>query len=165
MADFLPQASTTGQARQGHEANVLVVKGLIFFAVVLIAVGFVVEYGLVYVMRDFSREEQVMDALAPPKFADDSGPFPAPRLQAQPSTDFAAMKAAELRRLNGYGWVDRARGIAHIPIDRAMDIVASSGLSPNAGADKKNLEAAPASQPAQAADKSSAPDSKGDRRP
>ena len=38
------------------------------------------------------------------------------------------MKAEELRRLNGYGWVDRKAGIAHIPIDRAMDIVATTGL-------------------------------------
>jgi hypothetical protein len=28
-------------------------------------------------------------------------------------------------KLNGYGWVDRAKGIAHQPIDRAMDAVAS----------------------------------------
>jgi hypothetical protein len=28
-------------------------------------------------------------------------------------------------RLNGFGWVDRAKGIAHVPIERAMDAVAS----------------------------------------
>ena len=27
--------------------------------------------------------------------------------------------------LNGYGWVDRDAGVAHIPIDRAMDLVLS----------------------------------------
>ena len=47
MADFLPQAPT-GQAGHGHEANNLVVKGLIIFAVVLVAVGIVVELCLVY---------------------------------------------------------------------------------------------------------------------
>jgi hypothetical protein len=31
--------------------------------------------------------------------------------------------------LNGYGWVDRARGVAHIPIDRAMDEIVA-GASP-----------------------------------
>ena len=30
--------------------------------------------------------------------------------------------------INGYGWVDRKAGIAHIPIDRAMDILARTGL-------------------------------------
>ena len=134
MADFRPQASTTGPTGHGHEANTLVVKGLIIFAVVLVAVGIFVEFGLVFVMKDFSKEEKVLQSLAPPKFADDPGPFPAPRLQAEPPADFAKVKADELSRLNGYGWVDRAAGIAHIPIDRAIEIVAASGL--------------PASQPA-----------------
>ncbi len=29
----------------------------------------------------------------------------------------------EEERLHQYGWVDRARGVAHIPIDEAMDLV------------------------------------------
>jgi hypothetical protein len=29
----------------------------------------------------------------------------------------------EEERLHHYGWVDRARGVAHIPIDEAMDLV------------------------------------------
>jgi hypothetical protein len=31
------------------------------------------------------------------------------------------------RRLNDYGWVDRKRGIIHVPIEQAMDQVVSSG--------------------------------------
>jgi hypothetical protein len=31
-------------------------------------------------------------------------------------------------KLNGYGWIDRGKGIAHIPIERAMDAVASGAL-------------------------------------
>lgn len=30
--------------------------------------------------------------------------------------------------LNGYGWVDRAKGIAHVPIDEAMDAVAGGAM-------------------------------------
>ena len=36
--------------------------------------------------------------------------------------------------LNGYGWVDKSKGIAHIPISRAMDAIASGALP--AGAPK-----------------------------
>jgi hypothetical protein len=39
--------------------------------------------------------------------------------------DWRAERAA---RLNGYGWVDRSKGIAHIPIDKAMDEVAGGML-------------------------------------
>ena len=37
-------------------------------------------------------------------------------------------RAERSARLNGYGWVDRAKGIAHVPIDRAMEAVASGAL-------------------------------------
>jgi hypothetical protein len=151
VADFRPQASTTGPTGQGHEANTLVVKGLIIFAVVLVTVGIFVEFGLVFVMKDFSKEEKVLQSLAPPKFADDPGPFPAPRLQAEPPADFAKVKADELSRLNGYGWVDRAAGIAHIPIDRAIQILAASGL--------------PAPQPATVPAEPSRPDAAKERKP
>jgi hypothetical protein len=32
------------------------------------------------------------------------------------------LKSAQLRHLTSYGWVDRDRGIVHVPIDRAMDL-------------------------------------------
>jgi hypothetical protein len=32
------------------------------------------------------------------------------------------------RRLNGYGWVDRPKGIAHVPIEHAMEAVAAGAL-------------------------------------
>jgi hypothetical protein len=35
-------------------------------------------------------------------------------------------------RLHSYGWVDRARGIAHIPIEKAMDMVADGASPPGA---------------------------------
>jgi hypothetical protein len=37
-------------------------------------------------------------------------------------------KAEKAAHLNGYGWTDRAGGIAHIPIEKAMDAVAAGGL-------------------------------------
>lgn len=53
---------------------------------------------------------------------------PAPALEAEPGQLLEPYMAAEQRRLNSYRWVDRSAGIAAIPIDRAMDIIASSGL-------------------------------------
>jgi hypothetical protein len=37
-------------------------------------------------------------------------------------------RAERAARLNGYGWVDRSKGIAHIPIERAMDAVATGAV-------------------------------------
>jgi hypothetical protein len=45
---------------------------------------------------------------------------PVPRLQTTPRLDLQAVRAQEDAYLEGYTWVDRTKGIAHIPIDRAM---------------------------------------------
>jgi hypothetical protein len=53
---------------------------------------------------------------------------PLPRLEAQSGQSLAPYLAVERRRLNTYRWIDRQAGIAAIPIDVAMDIVAQRGL-------------------------------------
>ncbi len=51
-------------------------------------------------------------------------PSPAgPALLAHPVANLAAYRATQTRRLEGYGWVDREAGIAHIPVERAMQIL------------------------------------------
>jgi hypothetical protein len=61
----------------------------------------------------------------------DKGPIaalpPAPRLQTAPRRDLVAYEQAERRRLDSYGWSDRARGRAHVPVDQAMREVAVGG--------------------------------------
>lgn len=49
---------------------------------------------------------------------------PAPRLQTDPVGDLRGMRALEQQQLGHYGWVDRGRGVVHIPIARAMELLA-----------------------------------------
>lgn len=53
---------------------------------------------------------------------------PPPALEAQPAQSLQPYVAAEQHKLNSYRWVDRQAGIAAIPIDRAMDLIAQQGL-------------------------------------
>jgi hypothetical protein len=46
--------------------------------------------------------------------------FPHPQLVTHPNRENANLVDAQKRALKQYGWVDRARGIAHIPIEKAM---------------------------------------------
>jgi len=128
VADYRPQAQFTGETKTGHEPNVLVVRGLVVFAVGLVAMVILSGAAVGLVMWGFSREAGGLRALAPPRFADDSGQFPAPRIQPNPDVELVKVKQEELGRLNGYGWVDKKAGVAHIPIDRAIDILAKTGL-------------------------------------
>ncbi len=53
---------------------------------------------------------------------------PGPRLQTDEAADLRRFRAAEDARLNGYYWVDKQKGVAHIPIGEAMQKVARSGI-------------------------------------
>lgn len=64
---------------------------------------------------------------------------PEPRLQGAPGSAFPEqsgapeleleqVRAAEDRLLNEYGWIDPEDGLARIPVDRALAIVAERGL-------------------------------------
>lgn len=53
---------------------------------------------------------------------------PKPRLQTDPAADLAAYVRKERHLLDSYGWVDRERGIAHVPVEVAMARLAGAGI-------------------------------------
>lgn len=55
-------------------------------------------------------------------------PYPAPALQVSPSEDLRRLTERQMSLLTGYGWVDRRRGLARIPVERAMAVLAEKGL-------------------------------------
>jgi hypothetical protein len=56
---------------------------------------------------------------------------PPPRLDPQLARALAALRAREHARLASWGWVDRKRGIARIPVDEAARLVAAQGRLPH----------------------------------
>jgi hypothetical protein len=55
---------------------------------------------------------------------------PQPRLQIHPVPSWNAFREAEAKRLSTYGWMDRANGAVHVPVDRAMELVLERGVGP-----------------------------------
>ena len=53
-----------------------------------------------------------------------------PLLQSAPQPERAAYFAEKRRVTEGYGWVDRRAGIARIPVDEAMTLLAARGTLP-----------------------------------
>jgi hypothetical protein len=47
-----------------------------------------------------------------------------PRLDPAPQPAKAAYEAEKERLVNGYGWVDRKAGVARIPVEQAMELMA-----------------------------------------
>lgn len=64
----------------------------------------------------------------PSPFASERMLPPTPRLQANPPLDLKEYNDKMDTARNTYGWVDKSKGIAHIPVDTALEIVAERGL-------------------------------------
>lgn len=125
MSDFKPQGVP---GRSGHEGTDLSLRPIIGFGIGLVVMVVFVYVVLGLFMRMFVRESKESQALRPPLFADDRGQFPPPRNQANPKIDIAEVRRRDREQLETYGWIDREKGIARIPIDRALDILAETGL-------------------------------------
>ena len=53
---------------------------------------------------------------------------PEPVLEPNPVENYREFRRAENEKLNGYGWIDKEKGIVHIPIEQAMKMAAEKGL-------------------------------------
>src|ERR1051326_5575586 len=78
----------------------------------------VTPYLLVAIYPGSGHDKRVTETRVPPE----------PRLQVAPKADLDQRRAAEREHLERYGWVDRDRGIARIPIERAMKLLSERGL-------------------------------------
>ena len=54
--------------------------------------------------------------------------FPEPRLETDERNEMTEPRLEEEEHLNSYGWVDQKAGVVHIPIERAMQLIAERGL-------------------------------------
>lgn len=101
-------------------------KRLLLATTIFLAVVFAALWGMILVMKN-RAESREAPPLAVVERAGDRLP-PLPRLQTQPYQDLAGFRAAERATLESYAWVDRAQGIAQIPVARAIDLVVERGL-------------------------------------
>lgn len=112
-----------------HETTDLDLKGVIGFTVVLV-LGVVVScFAMKLLMDNFAAQaERRREATAlPPRFTANI-PLSGPRIQADPSVATRSLEKNTRNWLNSYGWINPTTQVAHIPIDRAMAILAEKGL-------------------------------------
>ena len=120
----------------GHETTDINTRGVAWSAVALAIVIVAVLCALRGLYGAFTNQR--------PSRSTDSrtnAPSSKPRLQIDEARDLSRLHEHEDTILDGYGWVDQKAGIARIPIERAMDIVAQRGLpAPPPGPGKTRLE-------------------------
>ncbi len=128
MADMIPQAQSAAPVGAGHEPSEVGIKRIFFFGGGLVIVTAVVMLVLGAVMGRFMAEKTRLDRDKPAFYEDETGQYPSPRLQRSDIDDMNRLRDADRAALNNYGWVNQMEGIARIPIDRAIAILADRGL-------------------------------------
>jgi hypothetical protein len=128
VEDAIPQGIPAGGLQTGHEKTTIEVGPLLISAVVLAAVIVVCQFVLLWWMRDMRTEEVENKALHPGRQEIPVEDFPQPRLQKRPPVELSEINREERIRTSSYGWVDKKAGIARIPVDRAIEILAQKGL-------------------------------------
>jgi nitrate reductase NapE component len=125
----MAEVTTSNQvtAEVGHELSDLSPRRISFFAIglaALVIIALLVCYGLlVWMIKAEARRAE-----PPNQFAVLPEPMVQPRLAVEPGRALKAMRRQEQTRLKGFGWVDQEKGIVHIPIERAMDMLVEKGL-------------------------------------
>ncbi|MGH9773605.1 MAG: hypothetical protein ACRD50_01510 [Candidatus Acidiferrales bacterium] len=113
-------------ASGGYEKRDANIRGLVYFAVVLLFTMVLTFLVTRWMFSYFARTQP----LGPPPtpFENTRVLPPAPRLQVEPVQELGNYRAGESDVLSSYGWVDRANGVVRIPIDLAMERVLDKGL-------------------------------------
>jgi hypothetical protein len=76
----------------------------------------------------FTERETVLDTSVSPLASEAPLAPSGPQLQASPTVDLEKLRREEDDYLSSYGWVDQREGLVHIPIERAIELMAERGL-------------------------------------
>jgi hypothetical protein len=178
MEHIKPQNAGEYTPEHLHEESDINVKAILAFAIFLFVSGVVIYVGLFFMQKGLDRWAEKMDPppnpmtqQVPEQQKVDGGrvgdvaskqgaenvqqrmkqivsTFPEPRLQPDEVRDMDLFRQAQERDLHAYGKVDASGQTIHIPIERAMEIIAERGQLPNfgAGTTSKNPPTAPQGQ-------------------
>jgi hypothetical protein len=122
----------------GFEREDLGAKPVVGFIISVVVTGVLIYYvlwGVFHFLDAYDRKHQ--QNLSPLVHVEqdtrsvrttDIQRFPQPRLEESERTELNDFRYSEEEQLNSAGWIDEKAGIAHIPITRAMELVAERGL-------------------------------------
>ena len=127
--------ATSATRHEKKDADTLGLAMVAAFLLLIVAICFLCVFGLLGVVR----RAQTVGSAARAQMTAPGEAFPPSRLQTNPELELKKSREAARTKLNSYGWIDRRRGIAHIPIERAMELAVERGL-PEVGGGQTRLQ-------------------------
>ena len=133
---------TRADRDEGFEHQDLGMAPIIGFIITVVVVGFVVYYGSWAMFRFLDaygkkgqrpvspmvKAEQNTRDMTNREVKETLDRIPSPLLEDDERTELNDIRYNEDEKLNSYGWVDQSSGVAHIPITKAMQLIAERGL-------------------------------------
>jgi hypothetical protein len=114
-------ATPVGAQYEHTDINVGIGYSFGSWLLVAMALSLGLVYGVFWVFEGRKAESDVAAQQFPLAAGLDKEP-PSPRLQTQPFKDVYLLRQGQGERLEAFGWADKASGIVHIPIERAMEL-------------------------------------------
>lgn len=105
-------------------------RGIALAGIGLLIIIWIIVLLLHFVFTWFANYRAAVSPPASPFAKELNSLPPSPRLQASPRIDLKDLRVYEETELHKYKWVDRSKGIVTIPIDQAMQQIASKGIPP-----------------------------------
>jgi hypothetical protein len=142
--DETPDVSHIKNPDITHEVSDVNVRAIMWFILGLFA-SIVITYLVISGLYRYFDTREARLELRPESLVAPQGPRqpPEPRLQLDPQKDMEKLRAEEEAKLKSYGWVDQKAGVAHIPIEQAMKIIAERGLPKALGSASPTPQEAP----------------------
>lgn len=127
MSDERMPGAHEGEPGRDREIHV---KTFVWFAVGFVGLTALSLVAMVLLFKGLEGQAERRDpAPSPILEANQRRQPPGPNLQTTPEKDLATMRAGEEARLHSYGWIDQGQGVVHIPIERAIEILAERGAT------------------------------------
>jgi len=121
-----PAATHEGAGAYDREIDM---RSILWFGAALVGATAVALLMMWWMSASFKAIDQAKDGPPSPIIEAHLDPIPpGPRLQPVPPRDMDELRAEDHKMLTTYGWVDQAHGVARIPVDRAIAILAEKGL-------------------------------------
>lgn len=126
MSDTSPPPQNEAVQR-GHEPDEVNRRWIVVSGVglaLLVALSLLMMMGVVWFLNSQSEVVAKTNREANHEISN-----PKVKVTANQPLQLRNLRESEEQRLNGYEWIDKKAGVARIPIDRAMGILATKGVS------------------------------------